>query len=42
MNGLVEYAVAALGARRVVFGSDAPYRDFTCQIGRILGLERTP
>ncbi|MFC1582144.1 amidohydrolase family protein [Planctomycetota bacterium] len=35
--GLVEYAAEKLGADRVVYGSDIPYRDFSCQLGRILG-----
>lgn len=35
--GIVEYAVEKLGAERVVFGSDECGRDFSCQIGRILG-----
>jgi uncharacterized protein len=36
-SGLVEYAVAQLGADRVLFGSDWPVRDFGVQLGRILG-----
>jgi predicted TIM-barrel fold metal-dependent hydrolase len=39
--GLVEEAVARLGARRVVYGSDAPIRDFSSQIGRIQGARIT-
>jgi uncharacterized protein len=38
--GLVEYAVAKLGAERILFGSDlygAYGRDPACQLGRILG-----
>ena len=35
--GMVEYAVAKLGAGRVVFGSDACGRDFSCQLGKVLG-----
>jgi predicted TIM-barrel fold metal-dependent hydrolase len=35
-SGLVEYAVRELGAARVVFGSDATGRDFSCQLGRVL------
>ena len=35
-SGLVEYAVQELGAERVLFGSDAPGRDFACQLGRVL------
>ena len=37
--GLLEYAVKRLGMSRVVFGSDAPYRDIACQLGRIYGAE---
>lgn len=37
VSGLVEYAVAKLGAHRVLFGSDFPIRDFACQLGRIEG-----
>lgn len=37
--GLLEYAVKRLGASRVVFGSDAPYRDISCQLGRIYGAD---
>lgn len=37
--GLVEYAVRRLGPSRILFGSDAPYRDVTCQLGRIYGAE---
>lgn len=35
-SGLVEYAVAKLGAERVVFGSDVCCRDFPSQLGRIM------
>ena len=35
--GLVEYAVAKLGAHRVLYGSDYPVRDFGTQVGRVLG-----
>lgn len=38
---LVEYAVRKLGPSRVVFGSDAPYRDIPCQLGRIYGADLT-
>ncbi|MBN1676082.1 MAG: amidohydrolase family protein [Kiritimatiellae bacterium] len=38
---LVEYAVQELGAERLVFGSDAPGRDFSCQLGRITGARIT-
>jgi predicted TIM-barrel fold metal-dependent hydrolase len=37
VSGIVEYAAEQLGARRIIFGSDAPGRDFSSQIGRILG-----
>lgn len=35
--GMVEYAVAELGADRVVYGSDVPGRDYSAQLGRIWG-----
>ena len=38
-HGIVEWAVAQLGAERVLFGSDAPGRDFSCQLGRVLGAD---
>ena len=38
-HGIVEYAVAHLGAERVLFGTDAPGRDFSCQLGRVLGAD---
>lgn len=37
--GLVEYAVRELGADRILYGSDLPIRDFTGQLGRILGAD---
>ena len=37
LAGMVEYAVAELGPERVIFGSDAPGRDFSSQLGRIYG-----
>ena len=37
MSELVEYAVEALGAERIVYGSDVPGRDFSAQLGRIFG-----
>jgi len=40
-HGFVEYAVEQLGAERVVFGSDAPGRDFSCQLGRVSGADIT-
>jgi len=36
-SGLVEYAVKELGADRILYGSDAPGRDFSSQLGRIYG-----
>jgi len=38
-SGLVEYAVRELGAQRVLFGSDAPGRDFASQLGRVLAAD---
>lgn len=35
--GLVEYAVEQLGAERVLYGSDAPIRDFGVAIARVTG-----
>jgi uncharacterized protein len=35
-TGSIEYAVATLGASRVLYGSDAPGRDVLCQIGKVL------
>jgi len=37
LSGLVEYAVAQLGAERVVFGSDWPLRSYTVQKARVSG-----
>lgn len=37
--GLVEYAVKELGADRVLYGSDVPGRDFTCQLARVMGAD---
>ena len=34
---MVEYAVAQLGAERVLYGSDAPIRDFAVALARITG-----
>lgn len=36
-SGIVEYAVTHLGHERVLFGSDAFYRDIPPQIGQVLG-----
>lgn len=35
--GIVEYAVGQLGADRVLYGSDAPIRDFAVALARITG-----
>jgi len=35
--GLIEYAVDCLGPKRLLYGSDVTGRDFSCQIGRVLG-----
>lgn len=37
--GVVEYAVAQLGAERVLYGSDAPIRDFGVALARITGAQ---
>lgn len=37
--GLVEYAVAQLGADRVLYGSDVPIRDFAVALARITGTQ---
>lgn len=39
--GLVEYAVQELGAERIVFGSDVPGRDFSVQLGKVMGADLT-
>jgi predicted TIM-barrel fold metal-dependent hydrolase len=36
-SGIVEYAVEQLGADRILYGSDAPIRDFGVAIARITG-----
>lgn len=38
-TGILEYAVAVLGAERIVFGSDAPGRDFAIQLSKVVGAE---
>ncbi len=38
-SGMVEAAVAALGPKRVVYGSDAPIRHFGVQLGKTLGTD---
>ncbi len=40
--GLLEYAVAELGADRVLFGSDAPGRDFAVAVERVRGAALSP
>jgi predicted TIM-barrel fold metal-dependent hydrolase len=35
--GIVEFAVAHLGAKRVLYGSDVPIRDFSVALSRITG-----
>jgi predicted TIM-barrel fold metal-dependent hydrolase len=40
-TGLIEYTVQMLGAERVVFGSDAPGRDFSVQLGKVTGANLT-
>jgi predicted TIM-barrel fold metal-dependent hydrolase len=37
--GIVEYAVAQLGAERVLYGSDVPIRDFAVALARITGTQ---
>jgi predicted TIM-barrel fold metal-dependent hydrolase len=39
--GIVEYAVERLGAERVLYGSDAPIRDFGVAIARVTGSRLT-
>ncbi|MBT3346085.1 MAG: amidohydrolase family protein [Gemmatimonadetes bacterium] len=41
-SGVVELAVARLGADRVVFGSDAPIRHFGVCLAKILGADLSP
>ena len=36
-TGIVEYAVAQLGANRILYGSDVPIRDFGVALARITG-----
>ena len=40
-QGIVEWAVAQLGAERLVYGSDVVGRDFGTQLGRVLGARLT-
>jgi len=37
--GIVEYAVSNLGAKRVLYGSDAPIRDLPVAIGQVAGAQ---
>ena len=37
MGELIEYAVATIGAERILYGSDVPGRDFSAQLGRVMG-----
>jgi predicted TIM-barrel fold metal-dependent hydrolase len=39
--GLLEYATSLLGAERIVFGSDAPGRDFSVPLGKVIGADLT-
>jgi len=36
-SGITEFAVETLGPERVMYGSDAPVRDFSAQLGRVYG-----
>ena len=38
-TGSIEYAVAKLGADRVLYGSDSPGRDVLCQIGKVVAAD---
>jgi predicted TIM-barrel fold metal-dependent hydrolase len=40
--GLLEVAVSLLGAERIVFGSDAPGRDFSVPLGKVIGADLSP
>jgi uncharacterized protein len=40
-SGAIEFAVDYLGADRILYGSDAHYRDFSAQLGRIYGANIT-
>jgi uncharacterized protein len=40
-SGLVEFAVNRLGAKRVIYGSDWPIRDFGVQVGRVQSADLT-
>ncbi len=41
-SGIIEYAVEHLGAKRILYGSDIPIRDFPSQLGRITGAKLQP
>ena len=36
-SGILEYSLSRLGPDRILFGSDAPGRDFAVQLGRVYG-----
>jgi hypothetical protein len=40
-SALIEYAIQVIGAERIVYGSDAPIRDFAVQLGKVLGANLT-
>ena len=40
--GIVEYGVRHLGAERILYGSDAPGRDFAVQLARIQNADLSP
>ncbi len=40
--GLTEWAVKRLGARRVVFGTDSPIRNYGMTLGKVLGAKLSP
>ena len=35
-DGFLQYAVRRIGADRLLYGSDAPCRDFGCQLNKVL------
>ena len=35
--GFIEYAVAKIGAERILFGSDVPIRDYATQLAKVTG-----
>ena len=40
--GFLEFAVEQLGAERVIFGSDAPIRDYSVQLAKVMGANISP